>query len=194
MEDTWNELVQLHNEIKNHQFRVVFINEELPEYKRLGKEYLDLIYKSTELICRLAYYTKEYEYLTQDCWWIHNFRSGLWMAQRIINGGFREDIPQHMHDQEKTNYSNTSTIMLFLEKYVMYLHRFIETKQINGIVHIDYEQQAIPHNGWYYYHATEYIKDVNGVWALTEPIQYVDKDYRSKMDAYLKKWREKYGQ
>lgn len=193
MKDNWNELIQLHNEIKNHQFRVAFINEELPEYKRLGKKYIDLIYKSTELICNIAYYTKDYEYLQEDCWWIHNFRSGLWMAQRMINGSFREDTPQHMHDQEKTNYSNVSTIMLFLEKYVMYLHRFIETKQINGIVHIDYEQQSIPHNGWYYYHATEYFKNDNGEWALKEPIVYVDKDYRSKLDIYLKKWREENG-
>lgn len=192
VEKLWNELTDIHLQIKEHPFRQIFAQDKysVARYEKHCQSYLDLIYKSTDKLCDLAYHTTEFEYLKKDLWWIHNFRGGLWNISQMAKDDYRHYTVEHRHDQDKTNFASVADGMLWLEKYVMYLHRFLETKQLNGIVHVDYECQALPHNGWYYYHLTEYKKDENGKWQLVSPIKYVDKEYSIKLKAHLEKIKD----
>lgn len=190
MTNIFDELTKLHLDIKEHPFRKSFTDTQNSDFRILGCEYLNLIRQSVDILCDLGYKTEEFAYLKKDLWWAHNFYGGL----RTINDTWinkRSYAERRNKMQDKTNFSNLNEAMIWLETYVMYLHEFIESKEMNKAAHIDYECQALPHNGWYYYHATTYAKDENGEWVLTAPIQYVDENYLEHLKNYRTKGEKK---
>lgn len=154
-EEHKQDLIALHNSIKNHIFRRVFIDDSLKgTHRALCKDYMNLIYESTEKLSNLAYYTTDRCIVDKkDLFWIHDFRSLIFTIEYIhsedrdllkpLNPNTtttRQDIYQ------MTGLTDISTVMLYLEKYLQFLHRFIETGELNDICSVRMKE-FIP--GWY---------------------------------------------
>jgi len=180
-EDVLEKLRLAHDEIKSHRFREIFYDEFAVGWKAGLRDYSSKIYKLTELLCDLAYRTEEYKHLQPDMWWVHNFRSDYSIVNAILEQ--KSYHIKRMELQSKTNLSTVGDLMVHWDKFISYLHRFLDTNEFTNCVHIDYELEAIPHNGYYFYHSAEYAK-INGKWVLTKPINYVKKGYLEAIEKY----------
>ena len=173
-----DDLIALHDKIKSHSFRKEFYKQHnIGTFKSLFKEYMSLIYDTTRVMINLAYYCKETSFITKDdCFWIHDFRNWLFVLDIIYVDTDRDwldtkDVkglgitPREVY--AKTHITDINAVMIFLDKYIGYIHRFIETRQFNRIAGIYYECSTNPHNGYYYKHMVEYEKTDSG-WKLIE--------------------------
>ena len=178
-EEHMSDLIVLHDKIKSHPFRHEFYNQHnVGTFKSLMKEYIRLIYNSTEIIDNLAYdCTDDSTVSKEDCFWVHDFRSWLFVLDILYIDNDREwldtkrikglDItPREVY--AKTHITDINAVMIFLDKYIGYIHQFIETREFKRIAGIHYEYSTKPHNGYYYKHMVGYEK-INGVWKFITP-------------------------
>ena len=171
-----DELIVLHDQIKSHPFRQEFTNQtNIGTWRSLFREYRNLIYETTEVMCDLEYRCVDDSPLEKgDGFWIHDFRSWL---QNIYHLYIDTNYPYKL-DREirglgitygeflgKTDITDINAVMIFLDKYVGYLHQFIETGVFVRTAGIHYECSTKPHNGYYYKHMTEYEKR-DGKWGF----------------------------
>lgn len=181
-EEHINDLIKCHDEIKTHPFRKHFQDDqETGTFKAMFNEYRKLIYDSTDILIALHYYCADEPMLTRDdLEWVHDFRQFLlclynyYVYEHKGNRRFeRFDTPTkgssltYREILTRTGITDINTVMIYLDKYLGYIHRFIETRAFDVITAIKYERVTNPHNGYYYYHLSEMVK-VNGVWKFKE--------------------------
>ena len=182
----WMEgLIKWHEEIKNHPFRKHFQgDQESGTWKFDFREYNELIYRCTELLINLHYYSTDPILTKDDTEFIHDFRSFLLTIGYLYAPRYKTDWldePDDRHPEiiprkiyEKTGITDINNVMIFFEKFIGDIHQFIETKQFNRIAVIQYEPVAEPHNGYYYKHMIE-LEKVNDEWVPTEEILWINK-------------------
>ena len=169
-----DELIVLHNKIKSHPFRQEFTNQtNIGTWRSLFREYKSLIYETTEVMCGLEYDCTDDSPLEKgDNFWIHDFRSWLMNIHYIYIGtSYPADLSRNINGLNitygeflsKTDITDIGAIMIFLDKYVGYIHQFIETGVFVRAAGIHYEYSTKPHNGYYYKHMVEYEKR-DGKW------------------------------
>lgn len=175
-------LSDIHDKIKEHPFRKNFTDRTLiGTWKSQLREYKNLIYDSTEVLCYMAYGCKDSPITPEDTQWVHDFRNAAFVIdyyflEKLDEGYFKKRLascnmtPEEIY--EKTGANDINMWMLFFEKYIGYIHQFIETKQLNKICGIKYEKVTEPHNGHYYKHFVEFEK-VDGKWQLVEEPDYI---------------------
>lgn len=179
-EEHMNDLIALHDEIKSHPFRKEFQNQHnVGTFKSLFKEYCNLIYNTTKVMINIAYCCNgESPVSKDDDFWIHDFRSWLWLLNVIYIDNDREwtytkkieglnITPIEFYS--KTNTTDINAVMIFFDKYIGYIHQFIETREFKRIAGIHYEYSTKPHNGYYYKHMVEYEKTADGWKFITPP-------------------------
>ena len=173
------QLIDLHDQLKSHPFRQQFTDTvHLGAWRSMFKKYRNLIYKTTEVLCGFAYQCTDDAIITKDdCFWVHDFRSWLSNLYFIY---IEKDHPADLSERidsldmtygeflDKTHITDIGAVMIFLEKYIGDIHRFIETRQFNRITGIHYERSTSPHNGYYYKHMVEYEKGEID-WDFVEP-------------------------
>lgn len=174
-----DELIAQHDQLKAHPFRSVFIDQtNLGTWRSLFREYKSLIYDTTETICGLIYRSTDGSILEKDDgFWIHDFRSWLMNIYYIyIETKYPADLDKRIEGLDitygelldRTHITDIAAVMIFLEKYVGYIHQFIETRRFDRITGVHYEYSTDPHNGYYYKHMVEYEK-VDGRWRFVSP-------------------------
>lgn len=179
------DLIDCHDKIKAHPFRKHFQDDQnTGTFRSLCNEYRNLIYKSTEILVALCYYCSDDHVLeVDDLDWVHNFRAFL---TRLYNryvyvhkdkdaywntrvGGCelkRRDV------LAKTGIDDINTVMIYLDRYLGYIHKFIETGVFDVITSVEFEMVTNPHNGWYYEHLVDIVK-IDGKWGLKDDVQYI---------------------
>lgn len=182
-------LIEIHDQIKAHPFRKEFSNQyNIGTFKSLCKEYMSLIYQTTEIICAIGYCCKDNNSITSgDCFWIHDFRSFLFnidliyikepkfIDEKKVQG--LDITPREVYS--KTGLTDIGTVMIFLDKYIGYIHQFIETESFTRITSIKYELCTNPHNGYYYKHMVECEKTKDG-WRIVELPEFIGTKQISK--------------
>lgn len=169
------DLIDTHEKLKNHPFREKFTDQfNEGTFKSLYKEYSDLIYETTEIFSRMAYYcTTDSPISKEDTFWIHDFRSAMFTFNNIFYYDKKWMYNEDRHDNlgcspyefyKKFGLTDINNIMLFFERYIQYIHQFIESGEFEKIAAIYYETY-VP--GWYIKHMTDYIK-VDGKWICPE--------------------------
>ena len=170
-----NDLIVLHDKLKNHPFREKFTDTfNTGTFKSLYKEYTDLIYETTEVISSMGYYCNTDSPISkEDTFWIHDFRSAMFTFNNIFYYDKKWMYNEDRHDNlgcspydfyKKFGLTDINNIMLFFERYIQYIHQFIESREFEKIAAIYYETY-VP--GWYIKHMTDYIK-VDGKWVCPE--------------------------
>ena len=186
-----DELIAQHDQLKAHPFRRVFMDQtNLGTWRSLFREYRKLIYDTTETICGLIYRSTDGSILDKDDGlWIHDFRSFLTNIYFIY---IEKNYPANLDERidsldmtygdllDKTHITDIGAVMIFLDKYIGYIHQFIETGNFNRITGIHYEYSTEPHNGYYYKHMVEYEKK-DGRWGFINPPRLIGTRKRSKI-------------
>ena len=178
-EEHMNDLIDLHDKIKSHPFRQEFQNQHnVGTFKSLFTEYCNLIYKTTKVMINIAHYCNDESPVSKDDdFWIHDFRNWMFTLEIIYIDTDRDwldtkDVkglnvtPREVY--AKTHITDINSVMIFFEKYIGYIHQFIETGKFKRIAGIHYEQTTNPHNGYYYKHMVEYEKTADG-WKFVTP-------------------------
>lgn len=178
-QDYKQNLIEIHNKLKEHPFRKNFMDKTLEgTWKAQLKEYRNLLYESTNVICDIIYRCKDGPLKREDGEWIHNFRHLLLAIDYFYLGKLRDSyIHTKIKDFHLTPYevmsttgiTDIATLMIFFEKYISYIHMLIETDSLEKICGVEYERCTEPHNGYYYEHLIDYEK-IDGEWKIvTEP-------------------------
>lgn len=182
-EEHLEDLIVCHDEIKKHPFRERFQDDQQTgTFKAMCEEYRCLVYRSTEILISLCYYCSDTPLLSKnDLEWVHDFRSFLLCLHNYYVYQHRDpeyfDTPvkgsalTYREILSKTGITDINTVMIFLDKYLGYIHRFIEIRVLDAITAVEYEQVTRPHNGYYYKHLAEMTK-VDGNWKVGE-VHYI---------------------
>lgn len=176
------DLIDLHEKIKAHPFRIKFTDQyNIGTFRALFKEYRSLIYDTTEVLCALKWRCTDTPMLNnEDLFWVHDFRGWLFTLS-VVYDPYHDDyldkpirgINMTARDvYAATGMTNINCVMEFLEKYVGYIHRFIETRKFDYITCIQYERVTNPHNGHYYKHMLECVKTETG-WTYIKPPAWI---------------------
>ena len=168
-------LRECHDKLKNHKFREIF-HEDINSisWRAQCEDFRKLIYNSTEILSHMAYYNNDETPIisTYDTNWIHDFRSFLIMFYNIHiyprdwMNNYKEDLDMTIYDFYKMQgFDDIRNIMMFLDRYIQYLHQFIETGVFNKIAAIKYEKYS---PGWYTKKMLDYEKRDDGKWYWVE--------------------------
>lgn len=165
------DLISIHDEIKSHPFREHFQDDQSTgTFRSLSYEYFDLIYKSTEVLSGFAYYCSDDGGLDrEDMEWIHDFRSMLFTIKQYYKNTsdpyydkVRIENLTSRDIMNKTGLTDINTIMIYFDKYLGYIHRYIETGKFDRICAVKYESVQKPGSGWYYKHLVEMVRTDSG--------------------------------
>lgn len=183
-------LQEIHDKIKEHQFRIEFKNEfSKGTFKSLFKEYRGLIYDATEVLGYMEYYCDDSPIARGDGFWIHDFRGAMLTLGFFFDERFKDDYydtpverinltPRQIYN--KTGVDDINIIMLWFEKFITDIHVFLQTDIFDRITGVEYEPVTKPHNGWYYKHLVEYERKEDGSWGLIHEPNWIGTKDESK--------------
>lgn len=186
MENYFDKAIELHDQIKSHPFRETFTDEpRLGIWKFQCKEYLTLVIKLAYAVA--DYFWKERneryggdltsEQVRHKTEWAHDLISLFCTIRYIwIEDKHSQEIVEGLNiTQEeffaKSGISDVNHMMIYIDRFIGLVHRFIETKELTEMAYCYYEQSTEPHNGYYWKHPTFVIENENGEWELIEPIK-----------------------
>lgn len=181
------DLRKCHDALKAHPFREYFQNDQTTgTYRSLFREYHELIHKSIEILIALHYYCSDKPLLSkEDLDWVHDFRSFLQAIYNLYI--YRNDDGEEYHYFDtkvkgcpwtyreilsKTYITDINSVMIFFDKYIGYIHSFLDTGLFNMITAIKYEPVTYPHNGYYYKHMI-ILEKIDGKWKPKEEVPYI---------------------
>lgn len=190
----WSHLVEIHDKIKDHPFRTSFaVPEELRggEWKVQFEEYrkllLELAYTTNTIMWGKCCKGDKIKYNKNTLWciektkWVHDF-AGLLTQVRLcyqlsgLKDHSQDIIPglnitrKQLWDEE--GITNLPFLMMYFDRFVGYIHSYIETGVLTDITYVVTEKTTNPHNGFYFYHLCIAHMIEDGSWKLEEKVKY----------------------
>lgn len=170
-----DKLIEIHDQLKNHKFREIFHDDTNKlTWTAQCENFRKLVYESTEIISHMAYYNNDENPIINipDTNWIHDFRGFLLRFYNIFifdkdwMNEYQEDLGMSIREFYQTmGLTDINHCMLFFDRYIQYLHQFIETGRFIKIAAVN----NIPYKrGWCKLVFMDYEKHDDGKWYWVE--------------------------
>ena len=190
----WNYLIQMHDKAKNHPFREHFAApEELrngvwkSEFEDFRKTLVELTYTVNDIIWSKCYKDGKVDYNKYGNWcvektkWVHNFIGLLQSLKAVYSIGVSPSFLEkellglnitvkELYDMDKL--TDISYLMIYFDRFIGYIHNYIETGVLTDITYVVLEKTTNPHNGHYYRYLCIAHIDEDGKWKLEDKVPY----------------------